>query len=121
MALKSELMALGLPAKLAERLGFDASQTVAAAGTNQATATVLVGNFTIISTAPASTGVLLQSVGSGGIQAIYNAGANTVKVYGNGTDTINGIAGSTGISVPTAKSATFFACGAGGFIGNVSA
>jgi hypothetical protein len=113
MALKTELMAFGMPHGQAGALGFDAVQTVVGAGTNQATATVLLGTFTLVSTAPASTGVLLRSAGARGPQIIYNGGANTLKVYGNGSDTINGIAGSTGVSVPTLKTALFVAAGAG--------
>jgi hypothetical protein len=113
MALKSELMAAGMPARMANEVGFDAVQTVVGAGTNQATATVLTGNFTIVSTAPSGTGVLLKSAGAHGPQIIYNGGANTLKVYGNGTETINGIAGSTGISVLTLKSALIMSAGTG--------
>ncbi len=113
MTLKTELMAAGMPHGEANQIGFDAVQTVAGAGTNQATATTLIGTFTIVSTAPSGTGVLLRTAGARGPQIIYNGGANTLKVYGNGTDTINGIAGSTGVSVPTLKSAVFMAAGAG--------
>ncbi len=113
MSLKTELMAAGMPGLQAAQVGFDAVQTVAGAGTNQATATVLAGNFTIVSTAPSGTGVLLRSAGGRGDQVIYNGGANTLKVYGNGTDTINGIAGSTGVSVLTLKSAVFKSAGTG--------
>ncbi len=112
MALKSELMAVGMPPAQANRLGQDAVQTVSAAGTNQATATVLTGNFTIVSVTGASTGVLAKSV-SDGPQLIYNQGASTLQVYGNGTETINGIAGSTGVSVPTAKSVLLIGAGTG--------
>jgi hypothetical protein len=111
MALKSDLMAMGMAGGLANRLGQDPVQTVAGAGTTQATATALVGNFTIVSTAPANSGVVVRPAGSQ--QVIYNGGANTLKVYGNGSDTINGIAGSTGISVPTLKSAVLIGGGSG--------
>jgi len=120
MTLKTELMANGMPARLASQIGQDAVQTVAGAGTNQATATVLAGNFTIVSTAPSGTGVLARSAGAHGPQLIYNGGANTLKIYGNGTETINGIAGSTGLSVPTLKAAVLIGAGTGS-IGIVSA
>ena len=112
MALKSELMALGMPNGQANLLGQDAVATVAAAGTNQATGTALTSNFTIISTAAASTGVVAKST-SDGPQLIYNGGINTMKVYGNGSETINGIAAATGISVPTLKSVLLIGSGTG--------
>ncbi len=112
MALKTELMSLGMPAGQANRLGQDAVATVAGAGTTQATGTALTSNFTIVSTAPASSGVVAKST-SDGPQLIYNGGANTLKVYGNGTETINGIAGSTGVSVPTLKSVLLIGAGTG--------
>ena len=112
MALKTELMAAGLPAGAAGQIGQDAVSTIAAAGTNQATATAITSTFTIISTAPASSGVVAKST-SDGPQLIYNGGANTLKVYGNGTETINGIAGSTGVSVPTLKSVLLIGAGTG--------
>jgi hypothetical protein len=113
MSLKTELMAAGMPRGQASQVGFDAVQTVVGAGTNQATATVLAGNFTIVSTAPSGTGLLLRSAGAHGPQIIYNGGANTLKLYGNGTETINGIAGSTGVSVPTLKAAVIMSAGTG--------
>jgi hypothetical protein len=113
MALKSELMAAGMPAGEARQLGQDAVQTVVGAGTTQATGTALSGNFTIVSTAPASSGVVLRSTGNQGPQLIYNAGANTLKLYGNGSETINGIAGATGVSLPTLKAAIIIGAGTG--------
>ena len=112
MALKTELMAGGMPHRLANQLGFDAVQTVSAAGTTQATATQLTGNFTIVSVTGANSGVQILDT-SRGFQALYNAGASTLTVYGNGTQTINGIAGATGISVPTTKSLFLIPAGTG--------
>ncbi len=104
MSTKAQLMAAGMPALLATKLGIDSQVTVAAAGTTQANATSVGGNFTIISTAPSGTGVVLSfSAERGQMAALYNAGANTVKVYPSGTETINGVAGSTGFSVATTK------------------
>jgi len=113
MALKSEMMAAGLPAGVAGQVGMDPVSTIAGAGTNQATATAIVSSFTIISTAAASTGVVLRSSAGAPDQLIYNGGANTLKVYGNGSQTINGIAGSTGVSVATLKALRLTAAGTG--------
>jgi hypothetical protein len=40
---------------------------------------------------------------------LTHAGANPVQVFGNGSDTINGTAGATGISVANAKRTMFVA------------
>ncbi len=113
MALATELMAAGEPAGLASQIGQGPVSTIAGAGTNQATATAIVSSFTLISTAAASTGVILRSSAGAPPQLIYNGGANTLKVYGNGTNTINGIAGSTGVSVATLKALILVASGTG--------
>lgn len=39
---------------------------------------------------------------------LYNAGANTLDVYGRGTDTINGAATATAYTIASGVSATFF-------------
>jgi hypothetical protein len=111
MATVAELMAGGCAAPLARRIGADPSVSLAATGTNQATAAAITSNFTLISTAPASTGVVLRAAGGQAPTIIYNGGGSTLQIYGNGSDKINGIAGSTGISVPTLKCAILIANG----------
>lgn len=113
MALKTELMAAGLPAGAAGQIGQDAVGTIAGAGTTQGTATAVASTFTIISTAPSSSGVVLRTSAGSPDQLIYNGGANTLKIYGSGSQTINGIAGATGISLPTLKAARLTAAGTG--------
>ncbi len=85
------------------------SGSVITAGTTrtQAGATPITADITTIntSTAPAAgallgDGVQLPQVGSGTDRVfLINNTANPVQVYGFGTDTINGIAGSTGIAM----------------------
>ncbi len=113
MALKTELMGAGNAPLSASMIGQDTAGTIAGAGTTQGTATAVVSNFTLISTAPSSSGVVLPTAAGAAPVVIYNGGANTLKVYGNGTQTINGIAGSTGFSVSTLKAAQFRAAGTG--------
>ena len=113
MALATELMAAGAAAGLAKQIGQGAVSTIAGAGTTQGGATAIVSSFTIISTAPSSSGVVLGVAGGAPPQMIYNAGANTLKVYGNGSNTINGIAGSTGVSVATLKALILVSSGTG--------
>lgn len=90
---------------------------IAAAGTTQATGIALTSVFNQVDTVGSSSGVLLPS--SRGVRSspfnycvIVNNGANALQVYAavpaSGTaDTINGTAGATGISIPTATIATF--------------
>ena len=40
--------------------------------------------------------------------ALANAGASTLKVYANGSDTINGTAGATGVTMTTGQNALLF-------------
>ncbi len=113
MALKTEFMGAGTAPLAAGMAGHDTAGTIAGAGTTQGTATAVVSNFTLISTAPSSSGVVLMTAAGAAPVVIYNGGANTLKVYGSGTQTINGIAGSTGFSVTTLKAAQFRAAGTG--------
>src|SRR5690242_19335256 len=59
MAGKNELMALGLPYALANRLGVDSTASFVAAGASQGNAVSLTGSFFTFSTAPASTGGII--------------------------------------------------------------
>ena len=77
-----------------------------AAGTNRATALVLAKAVNNITTAAASTGAVLPAsatVGVGGSVIIFNAGANPITVYGAGSDTIDTVAGATGVPLTNAK------------------
>jgi len=51
----------------------------------------------------------IDTLGYVGIPIIVrNDGANSMQVYGSGTDTINGVATATGVAVPAGKTAMFF-------------
>lgn len=82
-----------------------------ALGTNQATALPIAKTVNVISTAAASTGVVLPSaasIGIGGYVVIFNDGASPIKVYGNGSDTIDGVAGATGKTLTNALRCEYF-------------
>lgn len=86
-----------------------------AAGTNQATGLQLAKQINNITTAAASTGVVLPSVATVGIGAIViviNAGASAIKVYGSGSDTVDTIAGATGVTLSNAKRSMYIAVAA---------
>lgn len=79
----------------------DAAKT--ATGTNRATAYAITKKVTQFTTAAASTGAVLPAGVIGQTYTIFNAGANAIQVYGNGSDTIDGVAGSTGVPLTNAK------------------
>lgn len=85
--------------------GISRAYAITALGTTQATATSLTAVLNQIDTAAASTGVNLPlTTGTDNTPfcfcVVINNGANTVKVYGakGSSDTINGTAGSTGVT-----------------------
>ena len=96
--------------------GVDAGLT--AAGTTRADALALTKAINVVGTAAASTGVVLPSaatVGIGGSVIVFNDGANAIKVYGAGSDTIDGVAGSTGVTLTNALRCEFYVTAAATF------
>lgn len=78
-----------------------------AAGTTRADALQLAKEVNNITTAAASTGVILP-VGVIGMEInISNNGASTVAVYASASETINGTAGATGVTLAATKFATY--------------
>lgn len=82
-----------------------------AAGTTRANALALTASINVITTAAASTGAVLPAaatVGAGGEVIIFNDGASAIKVYAAGSDTIDGTAGATGVTLTNAKRCAYF-------------
>jgi hypothetical protein len=77
----------------------NAANVSVAAGTTRADALQLSREFTRISSAASGTGVILPTGVVGMYVTIYHGGANPVKVYANGSETIDGTAGSTGVTL----------------------
>ena len=87
----------------------DIGNTISAAGTTRADATALTKQFNNLTTVAASTaGVILPASALGMPIFVWNNGANAVHVYGAGSDTIDGVAGTTGVVLTNAKSAIFY-------------
>lgn len=86
----------------------------ATAGGGQSGALLLTAYFNRVTTVasgndsvrlPQST-VSPYQVGSVGCQIyVHNSGANSMQLFGSGTDTINGVATGTGVAVPAGKQA----------------
>lgn len=87
-----------------------------AVGTNQATALVIAKDINNITTAAASTGAVLPAAVVGMQIVIFNAGANAIKVYGNGSDTIDTVAGATGVTLTNTKRAIYYCVAAATWI-----
>lgn len=80
------------------------------AGTLVSDATQLAKQINNVTTAASGTGVILPLVsaaGIGGIVIVNNAGANALKVYGAGSDTIDGVAAGTGVALTNGKRAMY--------------
>lgn len=105
---------------------FDVGRGISAAGTTQATATLLINSVCVLSTVAANSGVLLQTGVVGSYQVVYNGGANAVRVYPPVGFQINNLAANTGhILAPNTSCQYFTVTDATGttpqIIGNLSA
>lgn len=99
----------------------DVGLTISAAGTTQATATLLINGVNGISTAAANSGVILFPGGVGTSQMVYNGGANPVKVYPPVGVQINGIAVNGAHILATNTSCMYWTFSATQVVGNLSA
>lgn len=117
MALKSELMAAGMPASLAKRIGFDPAANFAAAGSSQTTATTLTANHAIVNSG--SGGVIMGDVEQ--MFYIQNGLGGNLTVYPPVGCTFTGQNQNAGLTVPTTKSLWIEPAGAGSITWSVSA
>lgn len=80
------------------------ANALTALGTNRATSLAILGNsiLHVFSTVAAGTGVTLPAGVVGMHMIIFNAGASVLQVYGNGSDTIDTVAGATGVPLTNA-------------------
>jgi hypothetical protein len=83
------------------------ANTLTAAGTVRADALQLTASYNRLTTVASGTGVILPSSNVGARIVIFNSGANAVKVYAQGIETIDGIAGSTGVTLTNALRCEF--------------
>lgn len=87
-----------------------------AAGTTNADALVLTHQTNHVTTAGLGTGVVLPAAVVGQPIIVFNDGANPIKVYGHGTDTVDGAAAATGVTLTNAKRAIYLPTAAGAYI-----
>lgn len=109
MATNAQLMALGMPAALANLMGAVESTGQSATATTKATASTLGGTVNSFSTVASSGCVLLPSAqATTGPVSVYNGGANALSVYAPGTaETINALSAGAAFSVTAGKGAIF--------------
>ena len=82
---------------------------VAAAGGGQANATKLLNTINEVDTVvTANDSVMLPQAKPGISVAVINNTANACQVFGLGTDTINGVAYGTGVSLPANKTSLYY-------------
>jgi hypothetical protein len=79
-----------------------------ATGTTRTDALQLAKQVNNVTTTAAGTGVILP-VGIVGMRiTIFNAGANALQVYASASETIDGVAGATGVPLTNAKRCEYF-------------
>lgn len=108
MALSAEIMGGGFSAGAADAIQGQVNLTISAAGTTQGTATAIKTSNNIISTAAASSGVILPAAQQGDWLIIYNAGANPVSVYPPTGSKINQIATNAAMTLGINTNCIFF-------------
>jgi hypothetical protein len=90
--------------------GLQNFSSITPAGSNQATAALVLGITQQLGTAASTTGVALPAAASvplGDSLLMLNSGTAAVHVYGHSADTIDTIAGSTGVTLTNAFSCFF--------------
>lgn len=121
MTQAKNMMPGGVPAGMAKAINGAVAATVSAAGTTQGTATSLKADINYISTAAASSGVILPAAETSDSLIVYNGGANAVLVYPPLGAKINAAATNGGVSVATGTRCDFTCVTATQWIGNLSA
>ena len=116
MALKSELMARGIPAGPAGQLGLDGLATLSAAGSGQSSAAPLVSNCTNVN---AGTGGVIISQ-THAMHAIINSSGSSITLYPPVGSSINGQSANAGFTITNGKTCLVFEAGPN-FIANLSA
>lgn len=96
--------------------------TATAGGTRAAAfpVTASITNVTTVATAADSLVLPVASANLGETFTIYNNGANNLTLYANGSDTINGTAGATGISLPNSGVVVLQSIASGVWLGDAT-
>lgn len=89
---------------------YSSADTVTAfAGGGQASATQLAATKNNVATVASAADSVKLPAGAVGLHVfVKNSAANSMQVFGNGTDTINGVATATGVAQAAGKGAIYF-------------
>ncbi len=90
--------------------------TLTAVGTTRTDALALTADINNVTTAASGTGVILPAATTGRVVTIFNNGANLIQVYGAGSDTVDGQAGTSGVALTNGKRAQYFCVAAATWI-----
>ena len=101
------LVTVGGSATITNYLNESVGNALTAAGATRADALQLAKQVNQITTAAGGTGVILPVGVIGMIIYVFNAGANPIKVYASASETIDGTAGSTGVTLTNALRCTY--------------
>jgi len=119
----SKLMGGGIAALAASVISGDIQDNVTATGSTQATAVSTYADITVVTTAAASTGIIIAGAtfqaGDGLI--VHNLGANPVLVYPPVGGQINALAVNAGFSVAAGKQSFIWARSGSTFVAGVTA
>lgn len=121
MAMAKEIMQGGFSAISADAIQGNVNLTVSAAGTTQGTATAINTSSVYISTAAASSGVILPAVQQGDWIVIYNGGANAVTIYPPLGAKINSLGTNAGALLATNTACIYFCFSATQWVCDLSA
>lgn len=103
MSLVGELMSAGIAAQAAKQLAGDLTSSISAAGTTQATATLLKSAWAIVSIVANNSGVRLPPSANQPISGVLNNGSNVLTIYPATGEKINAGSVNAGIQVAPGK------------------
>jgi hypothetical protein len=83
------------------------ANALSGAGTVRGNATAVTKDRNNFTTVSSGTGAVLPAAATGREITVNNAGASALQVYAAGSDTIDGVAGATGVPLTNAKRAVF--------------
>lgn len=98
-----------------------AVDSLTATGANRGGALAITAQINRFTTVSSSTGCVLPASTAGYDLTIINAGSNPLTIYAQGSDTIDGTAGATGVSLTNGKSVLIFCAAPGAWHRLVSA
>jgi len=80
---------------------------------NSSTPVLVLGSNEVTTVASGADSVVLPVAVPGSVVFVANAGASSMQVFANGSDTINGTAGATGVAQASGRSALYVAADLG--------